>query len=128
MHEKIARDSGAVVAITAPAEQSLRLERYFGSPAEETVPIDIFRRGIRRDGILPGTDGVVAIPPGFHHVRFTDGARLHQLLGFLIDDGTHALAADLDDAPGLLLCFDQRLTVLDMLHHGLFAIHILAGV
>ena len=128
MHEQVAGDARAVIAITAPAEQSLRLERDLRSAAQEAVPIDIFGRGVGRNGILPGANGVVTIPPGFHHVGLADGAGLHQLLGFFIDDGTHALAADLNNASGFLLGFDHRLAVVHVLHHGLFAVHVFAGV
>ncbi len=128
MNEEVAGDSGSVIAIAAPAEQPLRLEGHFGGAAEEAVPIDIFGRGVGRYGIFPSPDSVIAIPPGFHHVGLADGAGLHQLLGFLVDDGADALAADLDDASGFLFRFDERLAVLDMLDHGLFAVHILARV
>ncbi len=128
MDEQVAGDAGAIVAIAAPAEQALRFERDFGRAAEEAVPVNVFGRGVGRDGIFPRADGVVAIPPGFHHVGLADGAGLHEILGFFVNDGTDALAADLQDSPGFLFGFDERLAVFDALHHGLFEVHVFAGV
>ena len=53
---------------------------------------------------------------------------LHQLLSFFIHDGADALAAHLQDASGLLLRLNERLAIGDALHHGLFEVHIFAGV
>ncbi len=47
---------------------------------------------------------------------------------FLVDDGTYPLAAYLHDPAGLFLRFGDRQSIVNMLHHRLFAIHILLGV
>ena len=51
-----------------------------------------------------------------------------QLTRFLVNDRTHALAAHLHDAVRGVLRFDHRRAIVDMLHHGLFAIDIFAGL
>src|SRR5262249_52782118 len=96
--------------------------------AEKTVPIDIGGRGVGRNGILPGADGGGAVHPGFDHVQFADGAGGEQLFCLGIDDGADALAADLKNATGALLRLDALPAFGELLHHGLFAVDVVAGV
>ena len=46
----------------------------------------------------------------------------------MVDDGAHALAAHLEDAAGALLGLDHLRALVQLLHHGLLAVDVLAGV
>ena len=61
MDEQVTSDASAVVAIIAPAKEADRVEGMFGSMAEKAVPVDVLRIGVGGQGILPGTQGAVAI-------------------------------------------------------------------
>ena len=128
VHEQVARDAGAVVAVIAPAEQADRLERAFRCAAQEAVPIDVRGRGIGRDRVLPRADCGIPVEPRFHHVQLADGAGFQQLLGFLIHQRTHVLAAHLKHLAAALLGGDHALAFLHHLHHRLLAVHVLAGI
>src|ERR1700691_2240733 len=128
MDEQVARDAGAVVAVIAPAEQTYGLERALRRFAQEALPIDIGRRGVGRNGVLPSAYSGVAIEPCFHHIELAYGAGLQQLPGLLINQRSDILTAHLKDAAAALLCRDDGLAFVDRLHHGLFAVHVFARV
>ncbi len=57
-----------------------------------------------------------------------DGAGGEHLLGLGVDDGAHALAADLDDAVGRASGFNHLRPVGVQMDHGLFAVDVFAGL
>ena len=57
-----------------------------------------------------------------------DHAAFDEFLGFGVKDGTHALAADLENAAGLFLRFDDHVAIGYFAHHRLLAVDVFAGV
>jgi hypothetical protein len=55
-------------------------------------------------------------------------AAFDEFLGFGVEDGAHALAADLENAPGLFLRFDDHVTIGYFADHRLLTVDILAGL
>ena len=76
VNEQISCNAGAIVLVVAPAEQTDRLERTLRSIAEESIPVDVLRRGVGRDGILPRADGRVAVEMRGDEVELADRALL----------------------------------------------------
>src|SRR5579862_5651169 len=60
--EEIAAESLAVVGEAAPAEEADGIEVVGRRAADESLPIDGLRAGVRRNGINPGAAGRVAVP------------------------------------------------------------------
>src|SRR6185295_1864587 len=50
MHEQITGDTGTVVAIVTPTEETNGIERRLWSSPEEALPINSLRRGVGRQG------------------------------------------------------------------------------
>ena len=76
VNEQVAGDAGAVIAIVTPAEQAHRLEGHFGGAPQEAIPIHGLLGGVRRNGILPGAESGIAVPPRLHHIQLPDGSGL----------------------------------------------------
>ncbi len=100
----------------------------FGALPRKRIPIDVLRRGVGRNGILPGADGGVAVEPGFDGIEFADGALFEELADLHEGLRGGVLRSDLEDTAGSLLCLDDFEPVFDLLDHGLLAVDILAGV
>ena len=126
MHEQIAGNARAVVAIIAPAEQPHRLERPLWRVADEAIPIDRLGRRIERQRVLPRAQRGVAIDPGLHQRQAADGPGAVQLARLRIHDRADALAADLDNAVRLARDLGEREPFLDLLHHRLLDVDVLA--
>ncbi len=126
MYEQVAAYARAVIAVVAPAEQAHRLEGNLRRASQKPVPIDGRGRGIGRNRILPRADRVVAIPPRLHHVQLADRTAGEKILGLLVHDGAHALAAHLENPAGAARGLDHLLAVVDALHHRFLAVHVLA--
>ena len=86
------------------------------------------RRGVGWDGILPGTDGRVAVQPGVYHIDLSDDSTGDKLFGFLIDERADILATNLEQATALVLRGDYGGAFIDRMHHGLFAIDVFSGL
>src|SRR6266436_47331 len=97
MHEQITGDTGAVVAIVTPTEETNGIERHLWRFTEEALPINSSHRGVRRQGILPRAECAVAIPPRLDQVQFADGAGVVEFLCLLVNDRTDALATHLQN-------------------------------
>src|SRR5262249_6265522 len=126
VHEEIPGDAGAVVAIVAPAEQTNGLERPLWRVAQETVPVHRLRRRVGGNRVLPRAERGVAVDPRLDHVQLADDARPVQLPRLGVGDRADALAADLQDAPGLLHRGDDAEAFVDLLDHGLLDVDVLA--
>ena len=83
--------------------------------------------GVRRDGVVPGADGGVAVPAGGDHVELADGSGGEEFFGFGVDDGRDSLAADLEDAVGGFRGGDDFGAVGVDVDHGLFEVDVFAG-
>ena len=51
--EQIAGDARPVVAVISPAKQADWFKRPLGRVAQEAIPVDILRRGVWWNGVLP---------------------------------------------------------------------------
>ena len=122
MDEEVAGDAGAIVAIVAPAEDAQGIVGPFGGRTQEALPVDGLLRGVGRDGVLPGADGIVARPEALRVVELPDGALLVQLLRLLVAERAHPLAAHLEYASRFLLGADQVVAFGDVVHHRLLAV------
>ena len=100
MDEEIACDSAGVVGPLAPLEEAFGVPGNLRGGAEEAWPVAGGGVGVGWDGVVPGTDGGVAVPAGGDHVELADGSGGEEFFGFGVDDGGDALAADLKDAVG----------------------------
>src|SRR5580693_3038073 len=110
VNEQVAAQALAVVGEAAPAEKTHRIERPLGRAAKKRGPVDRFLTGVWRDGINPGPAGAVAVPIRLDRGHLAELARVVDLFGFGIKNRANALAADLDDAIGLVRGFDHRET------------------
>ncbi len=61
-------------------------------------------------------------------MNLTDHAAFDELFGLGVQDGTDALAADLENAAGLLLGVNDHMAIGHFAHHGLLAVDVFAGV
>ena len=78
----------------------------------------IFPRALRR----------IAVVPHRHHVELADGARGQQFLRLVVNDGTHALAADLHNPARLAPGVNDLGPIGVDVDHGLFAVNVFARV
>ncbi len=126
MDEQIAGQAFAVIGEAAPAEESRRVKRPLRRAHQKSIPVDGLLAGVRRNRINPCATRRVAVRRSLdvEHVakrpRRIDSPRL------LIDDGTHALAAHLQDAISLAHRLNHGEAVLHGMRHRLFAVHVLA--
>ena len=127
MDEQVARHACAVVLVVPPAEQADGVKRPLRRRAQKPIPVDVGRGGIRRNRVLPGPDGRVAIPPRLHQIQLADRARGQQFLGLGVDDARNALRSHLQNPPALPGGLHQPDAVFHLLHHRLFDVDILAG-
>src|SRR5262249_56023795 len=95
VHEEVARYTGAVVAVIAPAEQTHGLEGPLRRAAEEAVPIDRLLRRVGRNRILPGAERRVAVDPGLDEIHLANRTGAKQLPRLGVDDPPGLLAAHL---------------------------------
>jgi hypothetical protein len=126
VHEQIARNAGAVVAIVAPAEEADRIERTLRRAPEKTVPIDRLRRRVGRNRVLPSAERRVAVDPRFDQIHVADRAGAKQIARLGVDNRAGVLAADLQDAAALPRGVDDAQTLLELLHHRLLDVDVLA--
>jgi hypothetical protein len=75
---------------------------------------------------VEGAHHRVPVRPALDEVDLADRARGEELAGLLVDDRAHALAAHLEDAPGLLLRLQHPDALVDRVHHRLLAVDVLA--
>ena len=128
MDEEIAGDSAAVGLPFAPLEEVFGVPWNFWGGAEEAWPVAGFGAGIERDGVVPGTDGGVAVPVGGDHVEFADGSGGQELFCFGVDDGADALTADLENPIRGTGGGDDLWAVGVDVDHGLFEVDVFACV
>ena len=128
VYKQIAANACTVIAVITPAKQSNRFKWPLGRIAQEPIPINVLRRSICRNGVLPRAERPTSPQTGIHQIQGSNFASGHQLSSFLVNDGTGKLAAALENSLGALLRFDQCVSFFQLLHDGLFAIHILARV
>ena len=101
--------------------------RAVGCRTQEALPVDRRLGSLCWNGVLPRPDRIVARPEALCVVELADRAGLVQLLGLLVAQRAHPLAADLEDAPRFLLCTDQIVAFADRVDHRLLAVRGLAG-
>src|SRR5207244_7997042 len=94
----IARDACSVVPPVAELEEAHGVKGELGRVAQITLPVDRLGRGVRRDGIFPGADGVGPVNLALDVVDGPDLATVNPLLSFVRRLHAQALAADLDRA------------------------------
>src|SRR5208337_4964724 len=80
------------------------------------------------DGVIPGADCRVAVPPGADGGDLAKAARLYDLLRLFVNQGADALAADLNNALRLFRCGDDLRALRMGMDHGLFAVDVLARI
>jgi hypothetical protein len=111
-------------------KKPLRVEGPPRGVGQEAVPVDGRGGSIRGNRIAEHHFVAVhgPLPPGFNQVQLADGAVANQFFCLLINDGAHTLTAHLDNPTGAALGRDYRMALLNGMHHGFLAIHVLPGV
>ena len=126
MHKKIAGQAFPIIRKATPPEEASRVKRTLRSADEKLVPVDGLLARVRRNGIDPRAARRVAVRRAFDEEHIAEGSRCIKFASLLVDDGTHALAANLHDAISFLHSVHHGEAIFDVVRHRLLAIHILA--